>query len=173
MQILLLPATTNAVHSKPRRLLEAGLGEGHRDAQVSPNGRWIAYASNESGRFEIYARPFPGLGAKWPISTDGGESPRWSGSGRELFYRDPVKSQLMAVEVQTAPEFRAGHPRPLFTLHSTGPSTQSGLYKDWDVARDGKRFLVINAPEGSETGVRLQAVVNWFEELRRMAPPQR
>jgi serine/threonine-protein kinase len=173
MQILLLPATTNPVHSKPRRLLEAGLGEGHRDAQVSPNGRWIAYASNESGRFEIYARPFPGLGAKWPISTEGGESPRWSGSGRELFYRDPVKSQLMAVEVQTAPEFRAGHPRPLFTLHSTGPSTQSGLYKDWDVARDGKRFLVINAPEGSETGVRLQAVVNWFEELRRMAPPQR
>jgi len=170
MRISLLPAPTNGVQSKPSRLLEAGLGEGHEDAQVSPDGRWIAYASNESGRFEIYARLFPGVGAKWPISTEGGESPRWSGSGRELFYRDPVKSQLMAVDIQTAPEFRAGHPRRLFTLHSTGATTQSGLYKDWDVARDGKRFLVINAPEGSETGVRLQAVVNWFEELRRIAP---
>ena len=76
----------------------------------------------------------------------------------------------MAVEVQTAPEFRAAQPRPLFTLHSTGARFRSALYKDWDVSRDGKRFLVINAPESSETGVRLQAVVNWFEELRQVAP---
>jgi hypothetical protein len=76
----------------------------------------------------------------------------------------------MAVDIQTAPEFRAGHPRPLFTVRSTGATTRLGLDKDWDVARDGKRFLVIHAPEGSEAGVRLQVVVNWFEELRRMAP---
>lgn len=169
MRISLLPAPASGVESKPRRFVEAGLGEGHGDAQVSPDGQWIAYASNESGRFEIYARPFPGLGAKVPISSEGGESPRWSKNGRELFYRDPVKSQLMAVEVQTAPEFRTGRPRPLFTLHATAASTQSGLSRGWDVSPDGKRFLVINPPDGPESGVRLQAVVNWFEELRRLA----
>jgi len=173
MRISLLPRPVSGVESKPRPLLEAGLGEVHGFAQVSPDGRWMAYASNESGRFEIYVRPFPGLGAKLPISTQGGENPRWSRSGRELFYRDPVKSQLMAVEVQTAPEFRAGQPRPLFTLDSTYSSTQSGLSGGWDVSPDGKHFLVINAPEGAEPGVRLQAVVNWFEELRRLAPAEK
>jgi Tol biopolymer transport system component len=170
MRISLLPAPASGMESKPHLFLEAGLGEGHGDAQVSRDGQWIAYASNESGRFEIYARPFPGPGAKVPISSEGGESPRWSKNGRELFYRNPIKNLLMAVEVQTAPEFRAGHPRLLFTLHSTAVSTQSGLSRGWDVSPDGKRFLVINAQDGPETGVRLQAVVNWFEELRRMAP---
>jgi hypothetical protein len=148
MRISLLPARAVGAEAKPRRLLEPGLGEGHGDAQVSPNRRWIAYASNESGRFEIYVQPYPSLGRKVPISTQGGESPRWAKSGRELFYRDPVKSLLMAVDVQTIAEFRAAQPRPLFTLHSIIAATQSGLSKGWDVSPDGKRFLVINAPEG-------------------------
>ena len=172
MRIQLLPAPVSGVASKPRRLLEPGLGEGHGDAQASPDGRWIAYASNESGRFEIYARPFPGPGAKLTISTQGGESPRWSGSGRELFYRDPVKNQLMAVDIQTTPELRAGHPHPLFALRSTSTDAQLAMTGSWDVTPDGKRFLVITAPEGQETGVRLQAVVNWFEELRRLVPAE-
>ena len=70
----------------------------------------------------------------------------------------------MAVDVQTAPEFRAGHARPLFTLHSTTAN--------WDVSPDGQRFLVITAPAGPESGVRLEAVVNWFEELRRLVPAE-
>ena len=106
-----------------------------------------------------------------PVSTQGGQSPRWSREGQELVYWDPVKDQVMAVEVQTAPDFRAAQPRPLFTLHSLGPGIQPGLYRGWDVSRDGNRFLVVSAPDGSETGASMQAVVNWFEELRRMAPP--
>ena len=76
----------------------------------------------------------------------------------------------MAVDVQTTPEFRPGRPRPLFALESTGVSTSFGLYRGWDVTPDGKRFLVINGPGSAESGVRLQAVVNWFAELRRLAP---
>jgi serine/threonine-protein kinase len=169
MQISLLPAPVGGVKSKPRPFLEAVLGEAHGDARVSPDGRWIAYASNESGRYEVYVRPFPALSAKVPISSLGGENPHWTGNGRELVYRDPVKGQLMAVDVETTPEFRAGRSRPLFALESAGAGTLA-LYRGWDVAPDGKRFLVINAPGSAETGVKLQAVVNWFEELRRLAP---
>ena len=79
----------------------------------------------------------------------------------------------MAVDVQTNPDFRVGRPRQLFALESTGASTSFGLYRGWDVTPDGKLFLVINAPGTAETGVRLQAVVNWFEELRRLAPAGR
>jgi serine/threonine-protein kinase len=169
MQISLLPAPAGGVKSKGRPLLEAASGETHGDARVSPDGRWIAYASNESGRYEVYVRPFPALSAKVPISSLGGENPHWSGNGRELVYRDPVKRQLMAVDVQTNPDLRVGRPRQLFALESTGASTSFGLYRGWDVTPDGKLFLVINAPGTAETGVRLQAVVNWFEELRRLA----
>ena len=162
------------VKSKPRPLLEAASGEAHGDARVSPDGRWIAYASNESGRYEVYVRPFPALSAKVPISNVGGENPHWTGNGRELIYRDPVKGQSMAVEVQTTPEFRAGRPRPLFALGSASLGQlalgQLVLNRGWDVAGDGKRFLVISAPGSAENGMKLQAVVNWFEELRRLAP---
>jgi hypothetical protein len=172
-QISLLPAPVGGVKSKPRPLLEAAPGEAHGDARVSPDGRWIAYASNESGRYEVYVRPFPALSAKVPISNVGGENPHWTGNGRELIYRDPVEGQLMAVDVQATPEFRAGRPRPLFALGSVSDISVSdilALYRGWDVAADGKRFLVISAPGSAENGVKLQAVVNWFEELRRLAP---
>ncbi len=172
MRISAVPAPADGVAGTSRGLFQEGLGDSQGDAQISRDGRWIAYASNESGRFEIYVRPFPAMSTKLPISTSGGESPRWSASGRQLFYRDAVNNQLMAVDVETAQDFHAGRPRPLFPLYSTGASTNTGLYKGWDVTADGKRFLVINAP-GAETGVKLQAVVNWFEELRRRAPADR
>jgi hypothetical protein len=169
VEISLLPAPVGGVKGKPHPLLEAAPGEAHGDARVSPDGRWLAYASNESGRYEVYVRPFPALSARVPISTLGGENPHWTGSGRELVYRDPVKGQLMAVDVQTTPEFHAGRPRPLFALESAGPGI-FGLYRGWDVTGDGKRFLVISSSASAGTGVRLQLVVNWFEELRRLAP---
>jgi serine/threonine-protein kinase len=172
VQISLLAAPARGVEGKPRPMLETGLRENHVDARVSPDGHWIAYASNESGRFEIYALPFPGPGPRVPVSTQGGESPRWSGSGRELFYRDPFKNQVMAVDIQTAPEFRAGRPRPLFALNSTSADTQVSTNETWDVSPDGKRFLVIAAPDGKESGVRLHAVVNWFEQLRSLVPAE-
>jgi serine/threonine-protein kinase len=172
MQLSLLPASVGGRPADPRRMLETAPGEGHGDAQVSPDGQWFAYESNESGRFEVYVRPFPGPGAKSAVSTQGGDNPRWSASGRELFYRDPVRNRIMSVEVRTTPEFRAGQPRPLFALHSEGYGALAGISVGWDVTPDGQRFLVITSPEGQESGVRLQAVVNWFEELRRLVPPE-
>ena len=130
------------------------------DAQVSPDGRWVAYTSDESGKNRVYVRPFPGPGGKTPISIQGGEEPRWSRDGRELFYRDPDKNQLMAVDIQTSPAFRAGQTHALFALGNV----------PWDVAPDGKRFLVVKEAEGSAGELKMQAVVNWFEELRQKAP---
>jgi serine/threonine-protein kinase len=168
MAVLRTPASRG--EARPD-MLEMGAAESRGEGQLSPDGRWIAYESSESGRVEIYVRSFPGLGGKTPVSAEGGETPRWSRSGRELFYRDPLKNQLMAVDVQTGSEFRAGHPRALFALRSTNAG--SGLFvpkQGWDVAPDGERFLVIASPDNQEADVKLQAVVNWFEELKRRVP---
>jgi hypothetical protein len=85
-----------------------------------------------------------------------------------------VKNQLMAVDVNTSPEFRAGQPRPLFALPSASNINlvQVAMNEGWDISPDGKRFLVITALDKPETGVTLQAVVNWFEELRRLVPTE-
>jgi Tol biopolymer transport system component/predicted Ser/Thr protein kinase len=150
-----LPVTGSGGESKPRPFSETSFNE--FDAQVSPDGRWVAYTSDESGKNQVYARPFPGPGGKTSISIGGGQEPRWSRAGRELFYRDAGKNQLMAVDIQTSPAFRAGQPRALFELR-TG---------NWDVAPDGKRFLVVKEPRTVAGEAKMEAVVNWFEELRQ------
>jgi Tol biopolymer transport system component/predicted Ser/Thr protein kinase len=144
---------------KPRLLSEAS-SFNESDAQISLDGRWVAYTSDESGKNRVYVRPFPGPGGKTPISIEGGQEPRWSRDGRELLYRDPEKNQLMAVDIQTSPAFRAGQPHALFALGNV----------PWDVAPDGKRFLVVKEPEAAASEAKMQAVVNWFEELRQKAP---
>jgi Tol biopolymer transport system component/predicted Ser/Thr protein kinase len=145
--------------SKPRLFLETSFNE--FDAQVSPDGRWVAYTSDESGKNQVYARPFPGPGGKTSISIEGGQESRWSRDGHELFYRDPRKNQLMAVDIQTGPTFRAARPRALFELRTSY----------WDVALDGKRFLAVKEPQAVASEAKMEAVVNWFEELRQKAPP--
>jgi dipeptidyl aminopeptidase/acylaminoacyl peptidase len=142
---------------KPHRLHETNSLETF--GQVSPDGKWLAYVSSESGSAEIYIQPFPAPGGKVRVSTDGGSDPRWSKDGGELFYT--ARQKVMSVEVQMTPQFRAGIPRELFTL-----AGEDGL---WDVAPDGKRFLVEQIPV-DETPHSLQGVVNWFEELRRRVP---
>jgi serine/threonine-protein kinase len=129
------------------------------NAQVSPDGRYLAYVSTESGAMEVYVQPFPGPGPKARISTQGGGAPRWAPSGRELFYWTPGRTALLAVDIQTSPAFRAGLPVELFKMASG---------TTWDVAPDGKRFLVEFFPSGSN--LRLETVVNWFDELRRRVP---
>ena len=147
---------------KPTQLHDTPFTE--RDGQVSPDGHWLAYQSMESGAMEVYVQPFPGPGGKIRISTNGGESPRWSRNGKELFYWCYLpEKQLMDAEVQTAPVFRAGISQPLF-------KSQAGT--TWDVAPDGKRFL-IELPQRGVESRKLQAVVNWFEELRRRVPVKR
>jgi Tol biopolymer transport system component len=130
-----------------------------QDARFSPDGRWVAYLSNESGRYEVFVRPFPGPDGKWQISTEGGGGPRWSRSGRELFYRQDDK--MMIVDVETLPTFRPGRPRTLF---------EGRFLNSYDVAPDGTRFLMIK-PDPAEFGpAHVNVVLNWFEEVKRRIP---
>jgi eukaryotic-like serine/threonine-protein kinase len=134
--------------------------------RFSPDGKWIAYVSDESGRPEIYVQPYPRLGGKWQISTDGGIEPLWNPNGRELFYRSANK--MMAVQIATQPTFAAGRPTMLFAgdyLASPFPAT--GV--TYDVTPDGRRFLMVkDAPKAEPT--QINGVVNWFEELKRRVP---
>ena len=130
----------------------------HEGGWFSPDGRWLAYVSNESGRREVYVMAFPGPGGKWQISTDGGVSARWSPDGREIFYAKDKK--VFRVALTTSPAFSASRPEQLF----------EGDYTDWDVARDGKRFLMVkeDAPESAPKSLHL--VLNWFEDLKAREP---
>src|SRR6266571_2071637 len=126
---------------------------------LSPNGRWLAYVSNETGEDEIYVVPFPNTGAgKWPISAGGGTEPLWSHRGSELFYR-AGSGDLVAVEIHTQPRFSLGRSAALFP--ATG-FTSSRFGPQYAVAPNDRRFLMIRAG----TPDKLIVVENWFEELR-------
>ena len=129
--------------------------------RFSPDGRWLAYVSDESGRKEVYVKPYPAPGGKWQISTDGGNEPVWNRNGRELFYRD--RNKMMAVETTTQPSFSAGKPRMLFEgqyVPGSGPE-----FPNYDASPDGQHFLMIK-----ESRARLNVVLNWFEELKQKVP---
>ena len=129
---------------------------------LSPDGRFLVYSSNETGRYEIYVVPFPNAGsAKWPISTGGGSEPRWSHHGAEIFYRDS-SGNMVSVPVKTAPTFSFGAPRTLFLARSFFASSR---HRQYDVSPDDKRFMMIRAV-GSPVPDRLVIVSNWFEELK-------
>jgi dipeptidyl aminopeptidase/acylaminoacyl peptidase len=135
---------------------------GEQSPTLSPDGRWIAYSSNESGRSEVYVVPFPNAqSAKWPISTQGGWEPLWSHSGHEIFYRDAA-GFLVAVEVKTTPTFSLGASKVLF---NASHYQSFGARREYDVSKDDSRFLMIGGIEGTSTD-RLITVDNWFEELK-------
>ena len=130
----------------------------------SPDGRWIAYNSNESGRHEVYVRPYPGPGGKWQISTSGGEMPTWAKNGRELFYRT-ADSRIMVVTYSVEGDtLRAGRPR----LWSEGQITDRGMGGNFALHPDGKRFAVLKATEGTE-----EVALDHFlsDKLVRRGPP--
>ncbi len=135
-----------------------------RGAVFSPNGRWIAYVSNKSGRDEIYVLPFPGPGPEYTVSTGGGREPVWSRDGRELFYR--TDDALMVVEVQLGDTFRAGQPRALFDDAWERDGGGGGAIANYDVTPDGQRFLMVR--RDTATRGELVVVINWVEELRRL-----
>jgi len=143
-----------------------------RAESVSPDGRWAAYVSNESGRDEVYVRPHPGPGGKFPVSTSGGIQPAWGRNG-ELFYRNG--DRMMAVPVSTMPTLKIGQPKVLFEgdyeLGPGGPRTNS----NYDVTPDGQRFLMVAPESTADTGQpafrpNINIVLNWFEELKRRVP---
>ena len=127
-------------------------------AQFSPDGRWLAYVSDESGRSEIYVQPYPGPGGKWQISTEGGIEPIWNRSG--IYYRN--ENKMMAVEVTAQPSFSAGKPHVLFEGQYMRMSQSNAVY---DVSPDGQRFLMGKESEAQNNEINV--VLNWFEELNR------
>ena len=129
--------------------------------QISPDSRWMAYASNESGTDEIYIQSFPGPGGKWQVSSGGGAAPRWRGDGRELFYFSPV-NKLMAVSVSAGTSLVAGTPTPLFECRLKG----SGQQVSYDASADGQRFL-INRSISDEISPPMTLVENWVTALKR------
>ena len=121
----------------------------------SPDGRWIAYQSDISGRYEVYLMAFPGRGGRYQVSAEGGTNPRWNPNGAELFYRH--EGRVMAVDVATTREPQLGRPRVLF----------DGRYlPSYDVAPDGDRFVMIQVEE-EEPPTEIRIVLNWFDELEQ------
>jgi eukaryotic-like serine/threonine-protein kinase len=151
-------------------LLQTSFDE--RNAAISPDGRWIAYESNESGQSRIYVRPFPNVtGAHYQISNGGGRAPAWGPDGHELFFVD--RTSIMAVPVQLTPAFSAGNPTKLFDAAAMlldGRLIATGTQRTYDVSRDGQRFLMIkqnaaSAGTGASPGG-MVIVQNWFEQLK-------
>ena len=128
-----------------------------RDGAFSPDGRWVAYISNESGHDEIYVQAFPLSGAKFQISTGGGAEPTWRNDGTELFYVSADRN-LMAVPVISGATFEAGVPRSLFLVAANGGS------RHYAVTNDGQHFLVA-ASAGSEKTVPMTVVLNWYRSI--------
>jgi len=150
----------------------------HLQPQVSHNGRWIAYTSDESGQTQIYVRPFPEVDTgHWQVSTNGGDSPLWSHDDRELFYHNG--DAIMAVPVKTETTFSLETPKLLFRGTYVFPNLSAiaqsiNLLYPWDISHDGKRFLMIKPPGAStsaEGGPRkINIVLNWFEDLKQRVP---
>jgi serine/threonine-protein kinase len=131
--------------------------------QLSPDERWLAYVSGESGEFQVYLRPFPGPDRKVPVSVEGGTHPKWAPSGRELFYR--TGNKMMVVDVSDGANPSISPPRVLFEQRYAFGSAQT--IGNYDVSRDGQRFLMVR--DDSAAG-RVNVVLNWAEELKRLAP---
>jgi len=152
--------------SKPEPLLETPFNE--TNADLSPDGRWLIYQSNESGRNEIYVRPFPNANSgHWLVSTSGGTAPAWGRTGGEIFYMEP-SGGLMAVPVGTKPTFSTGTPKKIAEgFFATSPN------RTYDVSRDDRRVLIIKnaqADRSTATPASMVVVLNFDEELRARLP---
>jgi len=137
-----------------------------RDVAMSPDGRWLAYLSNESGRGEVYVVPVDDQSRKWQISTEGGRWPVWNPAGGELFFVDP-EFQLVVVPVRGESDFEVGVPQPLFQLPERPTSFGAFDFASYAVAPNGQSFLVHHAPEKGRNSDSLVLVQNWNEVTRR------
>ena len=134
--------------------------------EFSPDGRWMAYTSDESNRQEVYVRPFPGPGMKQQVSIEGGSEPLWARNGKQLFYRR--QDQVWVVDVRTDGGLTTGKPRFLFEKPGYN---RSYPIRGYDLSLDGQRFLMVRFENRKPTPVtEMILVLNWFEELKRLVP---
>ncbi len=141
---------------KPQAFLNTSFFE--QGGQFSPDGRWVAYVSNESGLYQVYVRPFPGPDGQWEVSTSGGSQPRWRSDGKELYYIAPEGTLMAASVAVNGAAFQPGGPVALFQPPIFGGGTNIGQ-QQYDVAPDG-RFL-INVTIGEETAAPITLLMNW------------
>jgi dipeptidyl aminopeptidase/acylaminoacyl peptidase len=135
-----------------------------RNAQFSPDGKFVAYASSETGNWEVYVSPFPGFASKWQVSRGGGEEPRWRRDGKELYYLAP-DGRLMAAEVKSGAGFEAGFPSGLFVTHTRQPISAMDFFS-YDVTSDGQKFLV-NTKVDTSNSAPLSVILNWSSEMEK------
>jgi len=157
-----IAAMRTGTDSAPRAIVATAAEE--FSPSVSPDGQWLAYGSDETGRTEIYVRPFPNTqGARYAVSRAGGSEPVWSHSGKELFYRDGA-NRLVAAEIAPGPAFRVVTER---TLLSTNGYVSDNRHQHYTVSPDDRTFYFVKT--GAEAGAqnRLVVVLNWFAELTR------
>ena len=136
---------------------------------VSPDGRWMAYESNVSGRYEVYVERYPELGGRQQISTGGGAYPLWSRDGRELFFITPDQRQVLTVPMRSGTTLVAGRPQVLFEFAML---PAFGGTRPYDIAPDG-RFLIIRGAQAEADGCatsNMVLVLNWTEELKQLVP---
>jgi hypothetical protein len=161
--------------SGPSRPLVADPKFSEVNGEVSPDGRWIAYESDESGGIEVFVRPFPGVDrGRWQVSSGGGHSPLWARSGRELYFESVSPSRLMAASIPPIPPnaaFASGKPEPLFDFT---PYRAAAVGRMYDQALDG-RFVTVKQAVGNAPAARREALVivsHWFDELKASVLPE-
>jgi serine/threonine-protein kinase len=157
--IWLLPLSEDR---KPRPFFKSKFNE--TTPAFSPDGHWLAYVADDSGHPEVYVQPFPGPGAKYPISVGGGTEPVWARNGREIFYRND--DRMMVVEVNAQPQFSASPPRVLFV----GAFARTVGRTNYDASPDGQHFLMIRVGEQEQASSQITIVQNWFRELQERVP---
>jgi Tol biopolymer transport system component len=135
-----------------------------RNAQFSPDGQWMAYASNETGSMEIYVSPFPSVNGKWQVSSEGGQEPRWRQDGKELFYLS-AEGKMMAVPLTTGAKFEAGSPVALFQTRRRQPLSSQDVFS-YDVSGDGQRFLIATKLDETNSAP-LSVLLNWVSEMEK------
>jgi Tol biopolymer transport system component len=163
--ILVMPSSGDR---RPRPLVQTRFIDAY--PAISPDGRWLAYASDESGRTEVYVQPYPGPGSRQQVSANGGTGPAWSRDGRELFYTttqttggQATLTRMMAVPVTFRPTFTVGAPRQLFE----GRFGATTGIRSYDVTADGKRFLMVQQKERPPVAAAEMILVqNWIEEVK-------
>ena len=137
-------------------------------ADFSPDGRWVAYLSEESGNAEVYVQAYPGGGSKTRISTAYGSEPIWAANGRELFYRSYTEKSeqlYMSVTIRSQSPFRVDPPRVMFRA-SPGEYDATTPLRRWDVSPDGKRFLLMRVQAADRPVTTVNVVLNWIDELK-------